>query len=173
MIPNQKLDFWNCEAKINFWATLGAKIQSCQFCLKIGAPSISRMLILNPDSDFLFRQIWAKKVIVVRVVRFNWKLAHMISRGCWTLFQHQFYEFPTLKFFWANLDQNRQSCLFCLRVGIHGIWMMLILFSTFVFLILNWKSLFGQILVKKVKFVRFPWKLTHLVSWGCGCLFQD
>ena len=82
LIPNPDLDFWN----------LGPKIQSCPFCLKIGTHGISKMLILiatlvfwisNPN--FLFGQIWAKKV---KVVRFNWKLAQMISRGCWFLFQH-------------------------------------------------------------------------------------
>ena len=71
---------------------LDPKIQSCPFCLKIGTHRISRMLILIPtlvfwisNPYFLFGQIWAKKV---KVVRFNWKLAHMISQGCWFLFQH-------------------------------------------------------------------------------------
>ena len=34
-----------------FWANLGPKIQSCPFCLKVGAHSISRMLIPNLDLD--------------------------------------------------------------------------------------------------------------------------
>ena len=38
--------------KIYFWANLGPKIQSCPFCLNIGAQSISRMPIPNPDLDF-------------------------------------------------------------------------------------------------------------------------
>ena len=92
LIPNPDLDFWNFDPKIHFWANLDPKIQSCPFCLKIGTHGISRMLILIPtlvfwisNPNFLFGQIWAKKV---KVVRFNWKLAHMISRGCWFLFQH-------------------------------------------------------------------------------------
>ena len=92
LIRNPDLDFWNSDPKIHFWANLGPKIQSCPFCLKIGTHGISRMLILIPtlvfwisNPNFLFGQIWAKKV---KVVRFNWKLAHMISRGCWFLFQH-------------------------------------------------------------------------------------
>ena len=92
LIPNPDLDFWNLDPKIHFWANLGPKIQSSPFCLKIGAHVISRMLILIPtlvfwisNPNFLFGQIWAKKV---KVVRFNWKLAQMISRGCWFLFQH-------------------------------------------------------------------------------------
>ena len=44
--------FWNFDLKIHIWANLGPKIQSCLFCLKIGAHSISRMLIPNPDLDF-------------------------------------------------------------------------------------------------------------------------
>ena len=92
LIPNPDLDFWNSDPKIHFWANLGPKIQSCPFCLKIGTHDISRMLILIPtlvfwisNPNFFFGQIWAKKV---KVVRFNWKLAQMISRGCWFLFQH-------------------------------------------------------------------------------------
>ena len=75
LIPNPDLDFWNFDSKIHFWANLGPKIKSCPFGLKIGTHGISSMLILiatlvfwisNPN--FLFGQIWAKKV---KVVRFN------------------------------------------------------------------------------------------------------
>ena len=92
LTPNLDLDFWNFDPKIHIWANLGTKIHSCPFCLKIGTHGVSRMLILIPtlviwisNPNFLFGQIWAKKV---KVVCFNWKLAHMISRGCWFLFQH-------------------------------------------------------------------------------------
>ena len=91
LIPNPDLDFWNSDPKIHFWANLGPKIQSCPFCLKIGAHSISRMLIPNPDLDFwnsnlqsIFGQNWAEKF---KVVHFDWKLAHMVYRGCWFLFR--------------------------------------------------------------------------------------
>ena len=77
------------------WAifpNLGRKILSCPFCLKIGAHGISRLLILIPtlvfwisNPKFLFGQIWAKKF---KVVHFAWKLAHMVSQGCWFLFEH-------------------------------------------------------------------------------------
>ena len=83
LIPNPDLDFWNSDPKIHFWANLGPKSQRCPFCLKIGTHGISSILILIPtlvfwisNPNFLFRQIWAKKV---EVVRFNWKLAHMVS----------------------------------------------------------------------------------------------
>ena len=92
LIPNPDLNFSNFDPKIHFWANLGPKIQSCPFCLKIGTYGISRMLILIPtlafwisNPIFLFGQISAKNV---KVVRFNWKLAQMISRECWFLFQH-------------------------------------------------------------------------------------
>ena len=47
-----RLRFSKFDSKIYLWANLGPKIQSCPFCLKIGAHSVSRMLILNPDLDF-------------------------------------------------------------------------------------------------------------------------
>ena len=60
-----------------------------------------------------------------------------------------------------------QSCPFCLKIGTHGIWKMLILIPTLVFWISNPNFLFGQIWAKKVTAVRFNWKLTHMVSWKC------
>ena len=92
LISNPDLDFWNFDPKNHFWANFDPKTKSCSFCLKIGTHCIWRMLILIPtlvfwisNRNFLFGQIWAKKV---KVVCFNWKLAQMISRGCWFLFQH-------------------------------------------------------------------------------------
>ena len=118
LIPNPDLDFWNSYLKIHFWANLGPKILNCLFRLKIGEHSISSMLIPNPGLDFenfdpksIFWQIWDKKV---KVVRFNWKLAHMISRGCWFLSQHLFYGFPTLNSFLAKFGPKKSKFLFCL-----------------------------------------------------------
>ena len=92
LIPNPDLDFWNSDPKIYFWANLDPQTQSCPFCLKIGTYGISRMLIFIPtlvfwisNPNFLFGQIWVKKV---KAVHFNWRLAQIISRGCWFLFQH-------------------------------------------------------------------------------------
>ena len=91
LIPNSDLDFCNFDPKIHFWANVGPKSQSCPFYLNIGTHGISRMTILIPalvfwvsNPNFLFGLILAKKV---NVVCFNWKLAHMISWGCWLLFQ--------------------------------------------------------------------------------------
>ena len=133
-IPNPDLDFWNSDPKIHFWANLGPKIQSCPFCLKIGTHGISRMLILIPtlvfwisNPNFLFGQIWAKKV---KVVQFGWKLAHRVSRRCWFLFRHYFSQFPTLNPF---LDKFRpkNSKLFILTKNWHTRYIeMLILILT-------------------------------------------
>ena len=69
--------------------------------------------------------------------------------------------------FWANLGPKIQSCPFCLKIGAPSISRMLILIPTLVFWISNPNFLFGQIWAKKVKVVRFNWKLTHMVSWKC------
>ena len=82
---------------------LGQKSQGCLFRLKIGTHGISSMLILIPtlffrisNPEFLSGQIWTKKI---KAVRFVWKLAHIVSQGCWFLFQYCFSEFPTLNSF--------------------------------------------------------------------------
>ena len=134
LIPNPDLDFWNSNPKIHFWANLGPKIQSCLFCLKIGAHSISRMLIPNPDLDF-------------------WNFDPKIH-------------------FWANLGPKTQSCPFCLKIGTHCFSRMLILIPTLALWISNPNFLFGQIWVKKGKFVCFNWKLAQMISQGCWFLFQ-
>ena len=67
--------------------------------------------------------------------------------------------------FWANLGPKIQSSPFCLKIGTHSISRILILISTLVFWISNPYFLFGQIWAKKVKVVRFNWKLAHMVSW--------
>ena len=91
---------------------LGRKIQICPFWMKICTHGILEVLISNPDLDFwnqkvevvwklahmvsliptlvfwisnpnfLFGQIWAKKV---KIVCFVWKLAHMVSKGYWRM----------------------------------------------------------------------------------------
>ena len=53
--------------------------------------------------------------------------------------------------FWANLGWKSQSCPFSLKIGMHGILMMLILIPTLVFWISDPNSIFGKIWTKKVK----------------------
>ena len=69
LIPNPDLVCWNSDPKIHFWANLGQKSQSYQFCLKICTHGIWRMLNLIPTLVFwicnpksIFGQIWTKKV---------------------------------------------------------------------------------------------------------------
>ena len=63
--------------------------------------------------------------------------------------------------FSANLGRKIQSCSLCLEVGMQSISKMLILIPTLVFWISNTKSTFMQVWDKKVKAVRFAWKLAH------------
>ena len=73
LILNPDLEFWNFDTKIHFWANLGPKSQSCSFCQKIGTHGrYLKIMILLPISvfwisnpNFLFGQIWAKKVKAV------------------------------------------------------------------------------------------------------------
>ena len=176
LIPNPALDFWNFDPKVHFWANLGPNSQSFPFHLKIGTHGISSILILIPtlcfwisNPNFLFGQIWAKKV---KVVRFNWKLAHVISRGCWFLFQHQSHEIPTS--FFGKFGPEK-SKLFVLSKSSHK-WYLEDADSYFNICFLNFqlKNHFWPNLSQSwVKFVNFAWKLAHLVSWRWGLLFQD
>ena len=74
-------------------------------------------------------------------------------------------------YFWASLGGKSQSYLLCQKIGTHGISQLLILIPTLVFWISNPKSIFGQISIENVKFVRFAWKLVHMASWGWWFLF--
>ena len=60
--------------------------------------------ISNPKS--ISGQIWAKKV---KVVRFAWKLAHKVSPGCWSLFQHKFSEFQNLNQFLSKFGSKKSK----------------------------------------------------------------
>ena len=72
-----------------------------------------------------------------------------------------FWNFDPKTHFWKNFGQKSQSCSFFLKIGTHGILMMLILIPTLVFWISDPKSIFGQIWAEKVKAVCFAWKLAH------------
>ena len=74
-------------------------------------------------------------------------------------------------YFWANLGRKNQSCLFFLKIGTHGILMMLILIPTLAFWIIDPKSIVSEIWATKVKVVQFYWKLAHRVSRQCWFLF--
>ena len=82
-----------------FWANLGPKIQSCPFCLKVGAHSISRMLIPNLDLDIWSFDpkiyFWANLGPKFKVVSYVWKLVHIVSQGCWFWMQTQIFTILT------------------------------------------------------------------------------
>ena len=117
-----RLRFLKFRPQNPFLGKFGPKIQSCSFWLKLGTHGISRMLILIPtlvfwisNPNFLFGQIWAKKV---KVVQFGWKLAHRVSRQCWFLFRHYFSQFPTLNPFLDKFG-SKNSKLFILTKNWH------------------------------------------------------
>ena len=73
----------------------GQKIKSCPFWLKIGTHGnmvywrcwlrIQTKIFNIPTPKSIFGQFWAQKF---KIVRFVWKLVHMVSQRCWLLFQH-------------------------------------------------------------------------------------
>ena len=62
---------------------------------------------------------------------------------------------------------EKSKCSVLPETGTHDILRMMTLLPTLVFWIFNPKSISGQIWAKKVKVVRFAWKLAHMVSPGC------
>ena len=162
------------------WAispNLGQKIKSCPFWLKIGTHGILEVLIPNPDLDFWNSDpkihFWANLGPKIQSCLFCLKIgAYSISRMLISNPDLDFWNFNPKVHLWANLDPKTQSCLFCLKIGTHGISRMLILIPTLLFWISNPNFLFGQIWAKKVKVVRFNWKLAHMISQGCWFLFQ-
>ena len=177
MIPNPDVGFWNSDPKIHFWAILGPKIQSCLFCLKCGAPSISRMLIPNPDLKFLkfraenrFLGKFSPKNSKMFVWSENWyiwylKYADSYSNISFLNFKS---EFPL----WANLDQKSQSCTFYWELTRMVSWKCRFQIRTYIFEIPTPKFIFAQVWVEKVKVVCFSWKSARMASWWCWFLFQ-
>ena len=163
------------------WAisqNLELNIKNCPFWPKIGTHGILEVLIPNPGLDFWNSNskihFWANLGPKIKNCPFCLKIgAPSISRILILNLDLDFWNFDPKIHFWANLGTQTQSCPFCLKIATHGISRMLILIPTLVSWISNPNFLFGQIWAKKVKFVHFAWKLAHLVSWGCGFLFQD
>ena len=160
---NPDVVVWNSDSKAHFWGNLGRKIQSYRFCLKIGTDCIKRMLIFIPTLVFwicspksIFGQIWAKKV---KVVHFSRKLALRVSRGCWFLFYHYFFEFPTQNLFLGKFAPKK-SKLFVLHENQHMGYLedadSYRDISFLNFRPLNFKSIFGQIWAEKSKLLSLP-----------------
>ena len=173
---------------------------------------IQTLVFLNFQPKIHFFAKFAKKV---KVVCFARKLSDMVSRGCWFLFEHSFFEVPTknsflgkfrpnisklsvlpekwhtwylenvnsyfnisfLNFqskihFWANWGQKSQSCLFCLKIGTHGISRMLILISALAFWISKPKSIFGQNLAQEVELLVSSNLVTQHIWRVVICFFK-
>ena len=107
----------------------------------------------------------------VKVIRFNWKLTQWYLGSADFESELSFWISDPRIHFWANLGWKSQSSAFFLKIGTHGISMMLILIWTLIFWIFNPKSIFGKIWIKLVKVVQFGWKLAHRVSRRCWFLF--
>ena len=87
----------------------------------------------DSDSRLRFLKFQSQNPFLGKVVRFAWKLTHMVSWRSWfciwTLHQNSNLQIH----FWENLGQENQSCLFCLKIGTQSTSKVLILISTLVF----------------------------------------
>ena len=134
------LVFWISKPKSIFGqiCKFGPKNSKLSSLAEIGTQNVSTMLILIPTLLFptsFSGKIWAEKF---KVVHFDWKLAHMVYRGRWFLFQQQFFELPTLNQFLGKFGL-KMSKLFLFPENwhtstyTHSISKMLILISILVF----------------------------------------
>ena len=117
LIPNLDLELWNSEPKIHYWANLNPKIQSCLFCLKISASSISKMLIPNPDIDFwnfdAKIHFWANLSPKIQSCPFCLKIgAHSISRMLVPNPDLDFWNFDLKTHSWGKFWPKKSSVLF-------------------------------------------------------------
>ena len=92
---------------------LGWKIKSCPFCLNIGAHSISRMLILNPDLDVWNFDpkinVWANFDPKIQSCPFCLKTGtHSISRMLNPNPDLNFWNFDSKIHFWTNVGPKSQ-----------------------------------------------------------------
>ena len=168
------------------WAispNLGRKIQSCPFWLKIGSHGILEVLIPNPDLDFWNSNpkihFWANLGPKSKTCQFCLKIGtHVISRML-ILFPRKLILVLVLVF-WISYQKSilskfgpKKSKFSILPENWH-IWYLKEADSCSGSSFLNFLSKihFGQVWAKKVKVVRFFWKLRRMVSRGCWFLFQ-
>ena len=116
LIPSPDLDFWNADAKIQFWVNLGSK-KTKLFLLSGNwhtwyhkdADSYSRLVSWSSNPKIHF---WANLDQKFKAVYFVYKVALTVFQGCWFLFQHQFSEFPTLKFIFGQIWAKKSNRFF-------------------------------------------------------------
>ena len=168
------------------WAispNLGRKIKSCPFWLTIGTHGIFKVLIPNPDLDFWNSNpkihFWANLGPKSKTCQFCLKIGtHVISRML-ILFPRKLILVLVLVF-WISYQKSilgkfgpKKSKFSILSENWH-IWYLKEADSCSGSSFLNFLSKihFGQVWAKKVKVVRFFWKLRRMVSRGCWFLFQ-
>ena len=180
--PQQYLNR-NIARKCAISPTLGRNIQNCPFWLKIGSHGILEVLIPNPDLDFWNSNpkiyFWANLGPKSQTCPFCLKIGtHVISRML-ILFPRKLILVLVLVF-WISYQKSilgkfgpKKSKFSILPENWH-IWYLKEADSCFGSSFLNFLSKihFGQVWAKKVKVVRFVWKLRHMVSRGCWFLFQ-
>ena len=138
------------------WAispNLGRKTKCCPFWLKVstryseGADSESRIRFLKFQPQHPFLGKFGPQNLKLFVLFQNWctYLKDGDSKS-----RLSFWNFNPKIQFQANLGPSIQSCLFCLKIGTHGISRMLILIATLVFWISNPNFLFRQICMPTV-----------------------
>ena len=84
--------------------------------------------ICNPKS--ILEQTWAKKS-KLSILAENWHTEYLEDANSYSVIS--FLNFLPEIYFWPNLGRKIQSCLFCLKIAIWGIPMMLILVGALVF----------------------------------------
>ena len=112
------------------------------------ADAYSYISFVNFQTKIHFRQIWAKKV---KVVRFVWKLTHMVPRGWWFLFQELFSGFQTKNRFLVIFRPKKSNLCILVEDGTHGISRNRILIPKLVFWISKPKFILGQSEFPEVK----------------------
>ena len=89
-----------------------------------------RFLKFQPQSPFLGQ--FGPKKSKLSVLTENWRTWCLKDTDPY--FNISFLNFQPKIHFWANLGQKSQSCPFCLKIGAHGIfWMLILIIPTLVF----------------------------------------
>ena len=106
----------------------------------------------DSESRLGFLKVWPQNLFLSKFGPKNSKLS-VLSKNWYTWYLKDADSYSKISFLnfkswfpsWANLGQKIQRCLFCLKIGIHGISRMLILIPTLVLWIWSPNFLFGQI----------------------------
>ena len=127
---------------------------------------------VDSESRLRFLKFWPQNLFFGKFGPKKSKMS-VLSENWYTWYLKHVDSYSNISFLnFKSFGQKSQSCPCFLKIGMHGILTMLIFIPTLVFWISNPKSIFGQILAKKVKVVCFTWKLVHMLSQGFWFLFH-